>query len=298
MAQIYSNAWQVVVYLGEEDLGFGSRNIWLEESKRLSALKGLFAKRWVSRVWVIQEVALAQRVMMITGDVECLWTTDLLSRIRGRARACGLQTPGPLAWDPVVNASTRDLLSMLHISRNCLSTDPRDKIYGLLGLTNERLQNLIPVDYSQTVEDVLTSAAAAIIICREDLDILAYASSSLGIRHAAGCLPTWVPDWTEHRDDTIVRLQFQSFEIGPWRSLDKMRGIKPSYLYELDWDGVVQIPPKSGATSILKPYLNIRAHCIGEIDGSNRQTEAQISQWPTTHKFSHQLMITFIDARI
>ncbi|CAO2657371.1 Nn.00g034970.m01.CDS01 [Neocucurbitaria sp. VM-36] len=280
---------QVLVYLGEEDLGFGSRDIWLDESKRLSALKQLFAKRWVSRVWVIQEVALARRVMMITGDVECHWTADLLSRIRGRARACGLQTPGPLAWDPVVNASTRDLLTMLHISRNCLSTDPRDKIYGLLGLTGERLQSLIKVDYSQSVEEVLTLAAGAIIICREDLDILAYASSSLGVRHTAKRLPTWVPDWEEHHDDTTVRPQFQSFEVGPWRSLKKMSGIKRIYLDTLDWTEVVHIPPNWRATSVSEPYVTIRAHCIGEIDGISRQTEGRMAQWPSPRCFSDQL---------
>lgn len=107
MARIYSLAWQVLVYLGEEDLGFGSRGLWSDSEKRLLALKKLFAKRWASRVWVIQEFALAQRVMMITGDVACHMDADLLTRIRGRARAYGLYVPGPLAWDPTLNASTK-----------------------------------------------------------------------------------------------------------------------------------------------------------------------------------------------
>lgn len=125
MAEIYSNASQVLAYLGEEDLGFGSRSLWTDSDKRLLALKKLFAKRWASRVWVIQEVALAQKVLMVTGNVACHLDSELLCRIRGRARAHGLQTPGPLAWDPIVNASTRDLLTMLHVSRNCFSSDPR-----------------------------------------------------------------------------------------------------------------------------------------------------------------------------
>jgi hypothetical protein len=73
-------------------------------------------------------------------------------------------------------------------------TTLRAEVYGLMGFTGEHLRSLIKIDYSSSVEEVLTSAAAAIIIAREDLDILAYASSSLGPKHANGRLPTWVPD--------------------------------------------------------------------------------------------------------
>ena len=118
-----------MVYLGEEDLGFGSRTLWLNESKRRLAVEQLFAKRWASRVWTIQEVAFAQKVMLITGDVTCHLNADLLFRIRGRGRTYGCIVPGPLAWDSRGNVATRDLLSMLHVSRDCHSTDPKDSKY-------------------------------------------------------------------------------------------------------------------------------------------------------------------------
>lgn len=162
-----------------------------------------------------------------------------------------------------------------------------DKVYGLLGLTGERLQSLIKVDYSQSVEEVLTRAAAAIITCREDLDILAYTSSSSGTRHTKGRLPTWVPDWTEQRNETTVRLQFQSFEIGPWRSLDKLAGQRRAYLSEPNT--VVYVPSVWNATHSSRPHITVRAHCIGTIDGISRQTEGQISGWPSPHMFSHRL---------
>ncbi|CAN9300837.1 unnamed protein product [Alternaria alternata] len=196
MARIYSGASQVLVYLGEEDLGFGSRTLWMDTERRQTALKKLFAKRWASRVWVIQEVALAQKLTMVTGSASCPMDANLMSRIRGRAKISRLQVPGPLAWDPLVSAPTRDLLTILQMTHNCSSTDPRDKVYGLLGLVGERLQSLIEIDYSQTVEEVMTRAAAAIIICREDFEILAYAS--LRARPAQKRLPTWVPDWADY----------------------------------------------------------------------------------------------------
>lgn len=266
MAQIYSQASQVLVYLGEEDLGFGTNGMWQDSEKRFLALKKLFAKRWASRVWVIQEVALAQRLTMITGDVVTPMDVDFMTRVRGRARASGLLVPGPLAWDPIVSAPSRDLLTMLHMSRNCYSTDPRDKVYGLLGLTGERLQSLIEVDYSQGIEEVLTRTSAAIILFREDLEILAYATSTLGAAHANGSLPTWVPNWTEYRDEKVVIQQFRGREIGPWRSLSKEWFSKQPADERPDWKNVVTMPTGWTTGSATKPYLTLRAHCIGIVD--------------------------------
>ncbi|RMZ72142.1 heterokaryon incompatibility [Pyrenophora seminiperda CCB06] len=280
IAKIYSTATQVLVYLGEEDLGFTSQSLWLDSERRQLALKRLFSKRWVSRVWVIQEVALAQKVVMVTGEATCQMDASLMSRIRGRARAYGLQVPGPLSWDPLVSAPTRDLLTLLYMTRGCRSKDPRDKVYGLLGLVGERLQNLIAIDYSQSVEEVLTRTAAAIIICQEDLEILAYASSSLGSRHAANRLPTWAPDWTEHRGDNKLHSQFQQPKIGPWRSLEKLSGseTRAAELTKLDWKAAVYIPSKWPVDNFSSPYLTARAHCLATIHSTMKQDAQDFSR--------------------
>jgi hypothetical protein len=268
MAEIYSGASQVLVYLGEEDLGFASRSLWLDSERRQSALTKLFSKRWVSRAWVIQEVALARKLLMVTGDASCAMDANLMSRIRGRAKISRLQVPGPLAWDPLASAPTRDLLTLLLVSRHCDSTDPRDKIYSLLGLVGERLQSLITIDYSQSVEEVLTRTAAAIIVCQEDFEVLAYASLSLGSRHTEKGLPTWVPDWTEPVDDMTLRPQFQRSKIGPWRSLEKLSGSSSSAkeLAAMDWGAAVHIPSKWPIDPSWTPSIIVRAHCLATID--------------------------------
>jgi hypothetical protein len=289
MARIYSGASQVLVYLGEEDLGFGSRTLWVDAERRQVALRKLFAKRWVSRVWVIQEVALAQKLVMVTGNASCPMDANLMSRIRGRAKISGLQVPGPLAWDPLVSAPTRDLLTMLHMTRNCSSTDPRDKIYGLLGLVGERLQSLIQVDYSQSLEEVMTRAAAAIIICREDLEILAYAA--LRTRPTVKSLPTWVPDWAEYGGDVTLRPQFQRSKIGPWRSLEKLMGSSSlaAQLSEIDWGAVVDIPARWPANLLLKPSIEVRAHCLATISDTTKQGYEESFRWQDAQGFGLDL---------
>ncbi|KAI8937880.1 hypothetical protein NX059_005567 [Plenodomus lindquistii] len=279
MAQIYSQASQVLVYLGEDDLGFGMNGIWLDSEKRLAALKKLFAKRWASRVWVIQEVALARKLTMITGAVAIGMDTQFMTRVRGRARASGLLVPGPLAWDPIVSAPSRDLLTMLHMSRNCNSTDQRDKVYGLLGLTGERLRSLIEVDYAQSIEEVFTRASAAIIMFRKDFEVLAYATSTLGASHAQGNLPTWVPNWSGYREEHAFIQQFKVRKIGPWTSLSRELLSGPHSDDERrDWDNVVSMPNHWAATS--KPFLTLRAHCIGTIDDITPDLYRPVSRFP------------------
>lgn len=292
MADIYAGASQVLVYLGEEDLGFASRSLWLDSERRQLALTKLFAKRWVSRTWVIQEVALARKLLMVTGDASCAMDANLMSRIRGRAKIARLQVPGPLAWDPLASAPTRDLLTLLLLSRHCDSTDPRDKVYSLLGLVSERLQNLITIDYSQSVEEVLTRTAAAIIICREEFEILAYASLSLGARHRDKGLPTWVPDWIEPHSDMTLRPQFQESRVGPWRSLEKLSGSSSSAaeLAKMDWTTVVHLPPRWPIDRSSTPSIAVQAHCLATIDDTTREGYGQSSRWQDAQTFGRDLM--------
>lgn len=84
--------------------------------------------------------------------------------------------------------------------RDSLATDPRDKVYGVLGLA-EVLKDgeadkghdprCLAIDYSFSVEDVYASAVRSIIVATGKLDILTSCSnrSTLITR-------TWVPDWT------------------------------------------------------------------------------------------------------
>ncbi|KAH6632575.1 heterokaryon incompatibility protein-domain-containing protein [Chaetomium tenue] len=82
------------------------------------------------------------------------------------------------------------------------ATDPRDRIYGLLGMVREKDRIRIPVDYSpaMTINKVLFSVAKALL---EDHgpDILCFCQrvSRTQPQHTKDALPSWVPDWTAPR---------------------------------------------------------------------------------------------------
>ena len=82
----------------------------------------------------------------------------------------------------------------LHFSRAKASTDPRDRVYAMLGLTDP-VYNIKPnYQNSNTVADVFTGTTRAIIEHDESLDIL-LDSQGAG-RNMKLALPSWVPDFS------------------------------------------------------------------------------------------------------
>lgn len=96
--------------------------------------------------------------------------------------------------------SRYQFLTLLTRSKMALATDPRDKIYALLGLAEEMYDGCIQdlaisaliVDYRASVEDVFSSLVRAIVEATQRLDIL-----GLCFQEKAGYIKrTWTPDWT------------------------------------------------------------------------------------------------------
>jgi hypothetical protein len=71
------------------------------------------------------------------------------------------------------------------------ATDPRDKLFGLLGLSKE-FSNFVPADYTTPVEQVFEDFVLAFIHHTKGLNIL----SSLGGDSSLSNLASWVPDWS------------------------------------------------------------------------------------------------------
>jgi hypothetical protein len=89
------------------------------------------------------------------------------------------------------------LYPMLVRSRTSDATDPRDKLYAVLGLVDEREDAGLQPDYTLGVEEVYTRLAKTIITRSQSLDCL----GSAGLVRNHG-VPSWVPDWTVQHDRT------------------------------------------------------------------------------------------------
>jgi hypothetical protein len=83
------------------------------------------------------------------------------------------------------------LLALLRSMRHCKATDPRDKVFALLGLSAERNERLLTPDYSLSIRETFIRVAK-FYMRHKKLDILCYAQGT----RSAHCLPSWVPDWS------------------------------------------------------------------------------------------------------
>ncbi|KAM6513553.1 hypothetical protein FALCPG4_18962 [Fusarium falciforme] len=84
-----------------------------------------------------------------------------------------------------------DLLSLLQHAHPLRATDPRDKVYSLLGLAVDRDNLALPIDYHCNTEQLYVTVASRILETSPALGIL---YSNLNAKSLT--LPSWVPDWS------------------------------------------------------------------------------------------------------
>jgi hypothetical protein len=234
MGWIFSHATRVVVWLGRADpehalklsklfdsmssLSEGIENDefpWYAEEMALTvcgsplwdALENFFDSTLFRRIWCVQEIRLARDYIwcwqdqqysrqFITTLVLWLWqkpTKQALSQYRIPTTHYAWSMNGPLISDRC------QLLQALSTFRDWQATDDRDKVYGILGLTelgDER--HVITVDYGKSVAEVYRDAAIAVMELTGDLSILAH------VYHNAdfdGYLDydSWIPQWENNR---------------------------------------------------------------------------------------------------
>jgi hypothetical protein len=98
-------------------------------------------------------------------------------------------------------SSNENAYALLGVAQNSLSSNPRDKIYGMRGLAEELCWNsqfaTIPVDYKISVCDLFMRTAQALYSVTGEvsfLDEIERTTIKGGKRNFD--LPSWAPDWT------------------------------------------------------------------------------------------------------
>ena len=83
------------------------------------------------------------------------------------------------------------LFSLLRQGHQFRATDPRDKIYAMLGLASDRERMALPIDYECRPEDLYIAVAKKIAVTRQGHELL-YAN----LDKKNFSLPSRVPDWS------------------------------------------------------------------------------------------------------
>lgn len=229
MREIYANAQKVHMWIGKsiplsstafdtlerfaandgtQDGSATFRDISDTVKERRDAIKDLLERPYFVRVWIIQEVVVANNASVVCGSFSLSYDKLYIAVQRmtasqfypfstatsnvsylGEWRATFIAVDAP---DREENLGLRLFMD----SRDRSSTDLRDKIYSLRGIANDALATGIIVDYDKSIERVYTDHAKHLLKIRHDLTIL----SAVILRHRANStllLPSWVPDWSQ-----------------------------------------------------------------------------------------------------
>jgi hypothetical protein len=172
------------------------------------ALDLIYWQQWFSRTWVIQEIALARDAVVQCGSHTVSWA-DLVTAARFLVEHHLVShvdiDPSPILAMQVYRDAIKlrgglNLLELMYISRSSWCGDPKDKIYGLLGIASDIMTDQINPDYSRSVEDTYRSLARFFIRRDKNLDVFSAIEDYKWRLHKT--LPSWVPDWTSHPRST------------------------------------------------------------------------------------------------
>lgn len=226
MGFIYKFSNQVTIFLGEQSedsdlimdylsvfsIERHKHNPWSSNARidlgheERHALRNLLNRPWFTRVWILQEVFMAdiEQTVMVCGDRWVDWLTVRCFKTRIEAgekedfRSIYDSITLPFSWPYVLSLHERsshsvhkDLGNILHSTRHFGATDPRDRFFALLNLFEDAKAEGLVADYGLTTAQAYEALARFLI--QHDLGIL---SSVQGFSDLEG-LPSWACDWSQ-----------------------------------------------------------------------------------------------------
>jgi len=162
-----------------------------------AALFNLIGRPWFSRLWILQEVHLATAdIEVICGNHKILWSTVRTAvyflSVKPKywfAQEQEFETRiGAVYHLCAVGGKRLPIDVLISNSKDSVCLDPRDKIYGLIGLANVPGIDKYEVNYSITDRQSLQYLVRFMLESTKKLDCICYASFHKG-------LPSWVPYW-------------------------------------------------------------------------------------------------------
>jgi hypothetical protein len=188
-------------------------------SKRSTmALITLLEHDWFERIWIVQEVVVSNLPRVIQGNQEVFWEDFAVALI--------------VLWDLKLThfASARverslksvhcieglrqlfrqgevtELKILAQWFRDSKSTDPRDKVYALVGIAGTVSEtdrpSLSPFSYERSVSDAFRLWTIYTLRTDKSLEILSTVNTAKSYR--SSITYSWVPDWDAANDEIVL----------------------------------------------------------------------------------------------
>jgi hypothetical protein len=204
---------------------------------RWESLKVIYGHSWFSRLWTHQELILSTSVMFVT-NYHTLQFDHLRLATQAIHRASDQMTFRQLPAfinelfedfqgfkDGLEKARIRTVARInrhnpMHLPHERISalnqvivgsrfkcSEPRDRIYAILGLLDSDIRSRIVVDNELIIEEVYTNFSAALIEATRSLELLTQA----GLAQGPSSCPSWVPDWNLDDSKKAKSLRYSKY---------------------------------------------------------------------------------------
>ena len=207
---------QALKWLNNDPTGTKYEHHW-------AALLKLYQRSYWNRVWIIQEIVFAKKILVVCGSKHTTWesiakainaimprpgdqnirpslTVLIVRKPTGMGNVLPIDAFRGLIRDAAGRVSKyRSLLNVLTRLDESLVSNRRDKVYALLNLIRDGYSLVPRPDYEISVENLFIAVTTAMIIANKDLDVICYGKSS-----ALPILPSWVPNWGDKLPPTLV----------------------------------------------------------------------------------------------
>jgi len=192
---------------------------------RFPAVAYLFERDYWHRLWVVQEVFSARSVTVYCGNSHVSWDVFQraseaffrhreglnlnLSKAQGVSQqmttspdqfSCSqvLIYQGPASLpdgNSFIGLGEESLLEALRACRRKFASDPKDKLFGILGILPREVQQEFRADYSRSLKDVYTEVVDYLLKATDRVDVICDAIQPLSHKSSTN-LPSFVPDWS------------------------------------------------------------------------------------------------------
>lgn len=296
--------------------------------QHLINVAALFERPYWRRLWVVQEVFNAKEIKVHCGHSETSWevyreASSLFSQHRkeiadvmdrGGGRSSHFFSPDQLSHDQAliyqgpaslldsgsfVNKGPEALLEALCTCRRKISSDPRDKLYGLLGILDQEISNEFTPDYNSTVKEVYSDLVDYLLTTTKRLDVICESIHFPPATNSAN-LPSFVPDWSHISPMTSLRQRYDFKASGSTEAIFKFQGTRHNRLeisaISIDTIGVrgMAVGTMCNVGDYLMAFLHWRALLLQNFEGQPADVQESVQedfaatlslgQVPATHR--------------
>lgn len=177
------------------------------DEQAIKAVISLLKRPWFERLWIVQEIRLANNKAIIqAGHKSILWANFISSSYYLRSKFQGDKGDGILSSEflkhylhvqPLGLGKPQvfeDLQRLTWDIRNAKCTDPRDRVYGILSMVHKSSAVELRPDYTKSVGEVYQEVVLHILERSKNLRILARCEMAEDEEELSG-IPSWAPNF-------------------------------------------------------------------------------------------------------